>query len=205
MNQSEQFCRIIKRYVPANAVDYCLELWQENPFHFKVSRSRVSKYGDYRYDGRLRSHTITVNHNLNQYAFLITYIHEVAHRISRERFGRKEPHGKEWKATFRKIMLPLLNDGVFPPDLLKVLAEHMKNPKASSGSDLKLAQALTQFDVLDQVDHTLLMDLQLGAKFVLKKRIFEKQEDKRTRILCKEVNTGLKYLIPKLAKVKCIG
>ncbi|MCK5366987.1 MAG: SprT-like domain-containing protein, partial [Cyclobacteriaceae bacterium] len=100
--------QILQNQVPENAVHYCLDLWETIPFNFKVTRKRNSKLGDYRFDQRNGSHSISVNFDLNQYSFLITYIHELAHLLTTERFGRKsQPHGKEWKSNFRELMEPV--------------------------------------------------------------------------------------------------
>ena len=95
-------------------------------------------------DGR---HQITVNSSLNTYRFLITLIHEIAHLVAFEKYGRYiKPHGIEWKRTFQQLMLPYINPEVFPSKLLPVIAHHFKNPRASSDTDEKLAYALKQYD-----------------------------------------------------------
>ena len=80
----KQLYQILKAHVPDDAVHYCLELWTSIPFNFKVKNNRTTKLGDYRYDRRNGAHSITVNMDLNEYSFLITYIHEVAHLLTTE-------------------------------------------------------------------------------------------------------------------------
>ncbi|TDA81831.1 sprT domain-containing protein, partial [Halomonas marinisediminis] len=85
-------------------------------------------------------HQITINANLNSYRFLITLIHEIAHFEAFEKYGRFiKPHGKEWKYTFQRLMLPLINPKVFPEQLLPLIANHFRNPKASSDTDVNLS------------------------------------------------------------------
>lgn len=189
--------------VPSSALDYCHQLWVDFPFEFKLKKSRSSKLGDYRYDPRQKTHTVTVNQDLNPYQFLITYVHEVAHRrVHKVRAGQK-PHGIEWKMCFQKLMLPLLRPEIFPEDILRLLAKHMKNPKASSTADIKLMLALSQYDV-SQASGPTLKDVALDREFKFRKRTFRKLQEKRTRAVCLELNTQRRYLIPMLAEVEVI-
>ena len=70
------FQNTIKRYVPEATVRYCSELWLHHKFRFIVKKKRVTKLGDYSYDRLLNRHTITINGDLNPYAFLITYLQD---------------------------------------------------------------------------------------------------------------------------------
>ena len=61
---------------------------------------RNSRYGDYTAPRNGQNHLITVNHNLNKYAFLITLVHEVAHLVTYNNHRhRVSPHGGEWKPS----------------------------------------------------------------------------------------------------------
>ena len=192
---------IFEKHMPEASVDYCYQLWQEFNFNFKISRKRNSKLGDYKFDPRSGEHSISVNENLNVYSFLITYVHEVAHLIVQLKYkGRVQAHGREWKSAFKKLMYALLNDKVFPSDLLGVLAQHMKNPKASSTSDRSLQLALNAYD--PPSNEILLKDLDQGDKFLFNKRTFQKIELRRTRSLCLCLDNSRKYLISDTAAVK---
>lgn len=195
-----QLKALLEQKVPEQAVDYCYELWQHYPFRFKLRKRRVSKLGDYRYDPRDRSHTITVNADLSPYQFLITYVHEVAHRVVHVPRGRQKPHGPHWKSKFRELMLPLLNTEVFPDDLLRVLAAHMKNPKASTSGDPALVRALAVYQP-DSASVLTLADVSLGEEFAFRKRAFRKLEKKRTRAVCLDLANNKRYLIPEIAEV----
>lgn len=190
---------ILTNKLPPASLSYCLQLWEEAPFQFKVSRSRSSKLGDYRFDPRTGMHTVTVNGDLNPYQFLITYVHEVAHRRVHQPKGRLKPHGQHWKNEFKKLLLPVMNDQVFPDDILRPLARHMKNPKASTATDHQLFQAIAQHD--EQTAQIRLIDLSVGEQFGLKQRYFELLEKKRTRALCLDLRNQRKYLIPMIAEV----
>ncbi|MCK5104872.1 MAG: SprT-like domain-containing protein [Cyclobacteriaceae bacterium] len=196
--------QILQNQVPENAVHYCLDLWETIPFNFKVTRKRNSKLGDYRFDQRNGSHSISVNFDLNQYSFLITYIHELAHLLTTERFGRKsQPHGKEWKSNFRELMEPVMSDLIFPDEILKPLHKHMKNPKASTYADSHLVQALRQFDEHES-DLVPLSILGEGDTFEFNNGMYKKLSLRRTRVLCQQADTSRKYLISKMALVRIL-
>ncbi len=204
MESRPKLYQILSRHVPENSVHYCLDLWIATPFHFKVTRNRSSKLGDYRFDPHQKDHTISVNHGLNKYSFLITYVHEIAHLVTTEKHGRRaQPHGKHWKMTFIELMHPLLNDLVFPADVLEPLRRHMKNPPASSHSDLRLVNALRQYDA-NQDNLVPLASLEQGDIFEFNKHMYKRLDVRRTRVLCLQADTERKYLIPKLAMVRSL-
>jgi hypothetical protein len=201
----EKLYRIFQRHVPENAVHYCLDLWSAKPFHFRVTRKRNSKLGDYRYDPLNGSHSISVNHDLNQYSFLITYIHEVAHLLTNERNGRRiQPHGKAWQQNFQELMEPVLSDLIFPVEILTPLKKHMRKPKASTYSDSKLLDVLRKYDDHSS-DLTPLEQLEEGDIFEFNQRMYQKIHIRRTRVLCQQAGTSRKYLISKMALVRHLG
>jgi len=198
----EKFQEIISRYIPFSAVDYCTLLWEKYPFSFKVSRARKSKLGDYRYNIIKNRHEVSVNGNLNKYAFLITFLHELAHLTHfNNHKNNRSPHGSLWKNEFRSLMEPMLKYEIFPPDLLSVLSKHMQNPKASSQSDLRLVRVLRIYDTEKIQSQEYLENINVGSRFELNGKIFKKLSIKRTRAVCLEEKTRRKYLIPQIAEV----
>lgn len=198
----EKFYHILEKHIPENAVHYCFDLWIAKPFHFKVARKRQTKLGDYRFDPLRKEHTITVNFNLNPYNFLITYVHEYAHLLATEKYGRRvSPHGREWQKEFQKTLLPVMNALVFPTELLMVLSRHMMKPKASTQSDPKLVKALRMYDE-HSGDDFVLDEIAVGGRFIFKGNIYQKLEVRRTRVICNHLASGRKYLIPKIARVE---
>jgi SprT protein len=204
LQTAEVFHQTIKEKIPELAVDYCTDLWQEHPFSFAITKTRSSCLGNYKYQAG--AHTITINHDLNPYSFLITYIHEVAHQRVFIDFKSKRPmpHGKEWKGHFQYLIAPLLNESIFPSEVLRQLVFHMKNPPASSTRDPKLIKALMAYDLTDKSNISHLEDLLNGQVFHFKNRKFQKIEKRRTRALCLELDSKKKYTIPLMAEVKPI-
>ena len=161
----------------------------------------MSKLGDYRYDPAASDHTITINENLNQYAFLITLVHEIAHQHVRIHHKRVQPHGSEWKMMFRDIMLPFLKPEIFPADVLNQLIRHMRNPKASSSADHKLSDVLSRYD-LKGARGPALRDLSIGSDFKFRGREYALIKHRRTRSICEDKKSGRRYLIPMNCKIQ---
>lgn len=194
---------ILRSHLPLAAIDYSIELWRLGRFYFKASRDRETKLGDYTFDPRSKKHTITVNKGLNQYSFLVTYLHEVAHLVTTIRHGLSvKPHGEEWQSAFKEVMYPILKPEVFPEDVLLALHLHMFNePSASSCGDVALMKVLARYD-RDADEYTFLEDLKVGDIFYIKNDSFKIEEFKTKRALCIQLSSGRKYSVAKAMKVK---
>jgi len=198
--QESKVQEILHKHVPQVAFDYCLRLWQQHPFDFKLRKKRISKAGDFScHHGRVPR--ITVNHDLTPVEFLLTYVHEVAHHYVHQQHGfRVEAHGTEWKESFQQLLYPILYEHVFPEPVLSCLKDHMVNPKASTYSDATLTRLLRGLDPRT-AKTTLLSDLPEGSIFDLHGRWFKKGKLRRTRVLCQEVKSKRQYLVPADAPV----
>lgn len=172
---------------------------------FTVTRERRTVLGDYRHPFRGQPHRISVNGNLNPYAFLITFLHEVAHLLAYELYKNTiPPHGKEWKALFNKVLSEFLDKGFFPSELETVLKRSLRNPAASSCADETLYRELRKYDKVKE-NVLLLEQLMPGQKFKIKGgREFILGEKRVKRYKCKEVITGKYYLFSGLHEVKLL-
>lgn len=191
-------------YVPATTTTYCAQLWEQHQFDLRIVRPRRTRLGDFTKKPHERPR-ITVNANLNPYNFLITYLHEVAHHVVYSvRYKRKiAPHGPEWKQAFRELLLPVLSEEHFPHDILVPLKRYALNPKASTGSDPALIQALAHYNVVAaDPNKKTLMHLSEGVNFVFQKREFTRGPLRRTRVLCIEKTSRRRYTIPAHALVE---
>ena len=196
MKKLPDITALLRPYVPPAAVAYCADLALLHNLQLQVSRPRRSKWGDYRFRKRegTITHSITVNNNLNPYAFLITYLHEVAHCAAFVKHGlRIKPHGREWKVHFAKLLAPVLDEKIFPQDVLTPLRRYSRNPKAATGSDGALTLALQQHDVISE--EVPLSHLAPNARFEFRQRTYIKKKVRRTRSLCQEESTDVHYLI----------
>jgi len=194
----------LQKYLPELAVAPCFELIKTHGVHLKIVNHRVTRHGDYR---RLPNglHLITVNASLNKYRFLITLVHEIAHLVAFESYGRRiKPHGMEWKRTFQHLMVPFIRPEVFPSQLLPIIANHFKNPKASSSTDARLSIALKSFDE-EEREHQYVYELPTGSVFRLYNgRLFKKGNKKVKRYECVELSTGRVYLFQPNAEVELV-
>ncbi|RZJ34994.1 MAG: sprT domain-containing protein [Flavobacterium sp.] len=193
---------VLHKYLPEHAVKPVFALIVENSVHLRVVNERVTRHGDYR--SLAGKHEITVNANLNKYRFLITLIHEIAHLVAFEKFGRRiKPHGSEWKLTFQRLMIPFIRPEIFPASLLPLLARHFKNPAASSDTDATLSLALKQFDPVN--DKNYIFELPYGSLFRIHNgRIFRKGAQRTKRFECQEVGSGRVYLFNPNAEVELL-
>lgn len=196
--------RILEKYIPKNAVTPIFEIIKETKVYLKIVNERTTRHGDYR---RLETgqHQITVNANLNPYKFLITLVHELAHLVAFTHYGRRiSPHGKEWKITFHKMMLPFLREEIFPKELLPLLFRHFENPSATTDTDQMLAFALKQYDAPN--DLHCVFQLPIGAYFQIHNgRIFQRGKRRTKRYECVEVKTGRVYIFDPNTEVKLLN
>lgn len=188
----------LSKYLPENSVSLVSNILAKHPIEIKIVNNRTTKHGDFKRmkTGKVQ---ITINNTLNQYQFLLTLIHEIAHFVTHKQSRRVKPHGIEWKVNFQHLMLPLLQPSIFPMKLLPFLANYLKNPKASTGSDIHLTYALKQYDEVS--DKNLVFELPLGSLFNFNNKTFKKGATRRTRIECLELNTNKTYLFNMNAEV----
>lgn len=194
-------------HVPQAAISYCEELFHSYKFSFSLSRPRRSRLGDFTVKPGFIPR-ITVNANLNPYNFLITYLHEVAHCVVHQKYNsrlkkRVAPHGKEWKHEFGVLLQPVLNENIFPADILSALIRYAKNPAASTGGDQVLYSTIRKYDEHTVLSgKTALVQLNEGTDFVFQNRLFVRGTLRRTRVLCRDKKSQRLYTIPANALVE---
>ncbi|SNR53049.1 SprT-like family protein [Lutibacter agarilyticus] len=190
--------KTLSQYIPENSVKLVFEILAEHPITIKIVNKRATKHGDFKimHTGKTQ---ITINNSLNQYQFLLTLIHEIAHFTTFKKHKRVKPHGIEWKRSFQHLMLPFLQPSIFPEELLPYLANYLKNPKASTGSDVHLTYALKQFDTASNT--TIMVEIAHGSLFMYNNKTYKKGNTRRTRIECIELNSKKTYLFNQNAEV----
>jgi len=193
---------ILAQYMPAEAAPVIARWIDYFQCEFKISRNRRTKLGDYRHPFRGEGHKISVNNDLNSYAFLVTTVHEFAHLLTWNEYKNKvRPHGEEWKRNFKRMMAPFLDQDIFPEDIRVAIHHYLHNPAAASCTDLRLSRALKAYDFRKE-DAKRLEELPVNAIFKIKDgRRFRKGERLRKRYRCVSLDNGNTYLFNPLAEV----
>jgi SprT protein len=204
MSKREAPISALQDYLPAGTYEPVLHYLQSHKVHLTVARERKSILGDYRHRHGGNTHRISVNGNLNQYAFLITLLHELAHLLTFEKWAnRVAAHGKEWKATFGGLLAQFIEHDVFPLDIKNVLLQSLHNPAASSCADEALLRTLKNYDQQKNGSAHFVENLLPGALFKTHDgRVFQKGEKLRKRYRCVEVKTKRVYLFSPVYEVE---
>lgn len=192
----------LRRFIPEPAVLKVLEYLRQYNVHLTITQERKTVLGDYRHATTYKTHRISVNGNLNKYAFLITLVHELAHLVTFTQYAhRVQAHGKEWKTLYAVLLSEFLKEGIFPADIQQAIRESMHDLPASSCADEGLMRVLRRYDrsngmvLVEEVPEGQLFDTGEG-------RIFKKGKKLRKRYQCLEVKTGKMYLFSPIYEVK---
>lgn len=192
---------IIKKYIPSDAVSQVVKWLIQYKVHLKITAPRRSILGNYRSPDNKNGHRISINSNLNTYAFLLTFVHELAHLTTYEKHKHGVlPHGIEWKREFQRLMNVFFDKHIFPKEIEEALQNYMSNPAASSCRDENLMRLLKKYDKDNQVVH--LEEIAPNTYFQIDDgRIFMKGEKLRKTYKCIEQKTNKAYRIHGLMPV----
>lgn len=204
MGDTLKFQQILSKYLPYDFVHYVSELIMQSDVKFKIVAPRRTKLGDFKAKGdKSNKSQITINGDLNPYAFLITTLHELAHLHTFNKYKYTvRPHGKEWKKEFSILLNPILIHDALPNELKITLEKSIHNLKASSCSDIHLSRVLKKYDTSKRT--VTLEELDENTRFAINKKTYLKGKLRRTRYLCKEMSSGKSYLIHALAEVNVL-
>lgn len=182
----------LNSYLPLNSALFVEKWLKDHSIVLKITKRRETKLGDYRKILGDNRHQITVNGDLNAYAFFFVFTHEVAHLKTFVQYNSKRinPHGKEWKTIFGQLLMESI--AIYPEALQPYILHHAKHPKASLGADTNISKYIIN-DV--KSDQTYLEDIDFGTIFSIGKRIFKKGPKQKTRFLCVEIKSNKRYLI----------
>ena len=189
----------ILSYIPTKAYSTVNHWLEKYNCEVTISYPRKSKLGDYRSPYNNNKHSISVNKDLNKYAFLITLTHEIAHMMIWEKYKNNvKPHGKEWKEMFKKLIFGILP--FFPIEIQKCLAIHLKNPKGSTTSDYRLSKILLKYNkkptlTISDIPCGSIFSTSNGKKYIKEKKL-------RKRYCCKCLENNKIYLFNPIAEVQ---
>jgi len=205
MPKKEAPLEYLQDYIPEGSALLIYNYLYEYKVHLTITRGRKSVLGDYRHSTKSHHHRISINSNLNKYAFLITLIHELAHLLTFMQWGnRVDPHGKEWKLLYRKVLEDFIALHIYPDDILKALKKNLHNLPASSCADEDLMRVLKKYDenptnsiFVEQVAEGKLFKIDNG-------QVFQRGKKVRKRFQCTEVATGKLYLFSPIFEVMAV-
>jgi len=191
----------LQKYLPEKAVTPVYDLIRSHKVQLVITRQRRSKLGDFRPGINGERPRITLNHNLNPYSFLLTFLHELAHHLVWKKYkNRVQPHGEQWKSTLKELQQPFLNSDFFPPDILENLLHEDMRIFASSSSDVRMARTLKSYDAAPK--GVLLESLPENTVFKLADgRRFRKLNRRRKNYLCISLDNNRNYIFNPLAEV----
>lgn len=189
---------VLEQYLPENTLPFLKKWFADYYIHIKITKNRNSKLGDYR---KLpdKSHQITVNSTLDKQLFFFVLTHEMAHLIAFEKFNNRiSAHGKEWKDTFREMLLESID--IYTDYLKPIIRRFSSNPKANFMASPELVR---YFHIENPEDQFVFVeDLSVKDNFHYKGDQYEILEKKKKLYLCINLNNSKKYLFRPLAKVE---
>ena len=205
MPKKEAPLQYLQQFIPGASAQLVLDYLHQYKVHLTITRQRKTVLGDYRHAIAGKNHRISVNGNLNKYAFLITVIHELAHLVTFIQFGnRVQSHGREWKLVYRRMLEEFIKLAVFPDDILAAFKKTMHDLPASSCADEGLMRVLKKYDdnaekalLVEQIPEGNLFDAGDG-------RVFRKGKKLRKRFQCIEIATRKVYLFSPIFEVESL-
>lgn len=190
----------LEKYLPPNTLPFLKKWFGSHVIHIRITRDRHSKLGDYRKE-RDGSHQITVNSTLDPYLFFFVLTHELAHLIAFHDYGfRIGPHGKEWKHTFRLMLLDSLE--VYPEDLQLILKRFSVSPKANFMSSPDLVRYFNEGTYEEEIFYV--EDIPQGQEFEYRNHLYMVEGKRKKNYLCKQLNSGKQYVFSPLVQVRQI-
>lgn len=195
----------LEAYLPNGSFEKLLNYINQYRIHLTITKQRKSVLGDYRHSGLFgANHRISVNGNLNKYEFLITFLHELAHLLVYDQYRNKvEAHGKEWKLTYRNLLIDFVSLGIFPLDIEQALHQSMRNPAATASGETDLLNILRKYNPIQKIGYALVSEIPEGTLFETENgKIFKRGALRRKRIICEELKTKLQYTFSPITEVK---
>jgi len=199
LNKSKISSVTLTDFLPPGA-DSLVTTWlQQSPVKVRLVRPRRTKLGDFRTGTAHTAPAITLNANLHPVEMLVTLAHELAHFRVYDRYKtRRKPHGREWKMTFRALLMEVLEAEILNGDIQKALIHcYFKRERIGSGTCQVLHGLIHPADLKLRVQ-----DLKEGDAFLLRGgKGFILGVKNRTRYRCREIKSGKIYTVHPMAEV----
>ncbi|PZU84256.1 MAG: transcription elongation protein SprT [Chryseobacterium sp.] len=189
---------VLEQYLPDSTLPFLKKWFADYRIHIRITKDRNSKLGDYRKMPD-KSHQITINSTLDRQLFFFVLTHELAHLLAFEKFNNRiSAHGKEWKDTFREMLLESID--IYTADLKPIIFKFSKSPKAN----FMASPDLVKYFHIDNPEDSFVFieDLSINEIFHYKGDEYKILEKKKKLYLCIHLKNSKKYLFRPLAKVE---
>lgn len=191
---------LLNRFLPPSSSHKVLVWLEQHQAILKITRARASKLGDYRPPFNGLPHRISVNSNLHPVEFQITLVHEMAHLLCWQKFGRRvKAHGAEWKNEFYDLLPEICILSEFPEEVSVALEEFFQPGTTYRAGNAKLKSVLHKFN--PKSSGKLVAEVDDGDIFYFRRRKFLKVRKVRTRYECICLNNNRVYSFNAMAQV----
>ncbi|MFW5706640.1 MAG: SprT-like domain-containing protein, partial [Bacteroidota bacterium] len=198
-----QHKEILHRYFPEETVDQVSSILLRHAIQLKLTRTRITKLGDYRPPLRGKGHRITINGSLGRHMIYLVFLHELAHLLVWNKYGNKaRPHGRQWKEEFASLLQNAIYHALIPGHLKEQVLDFSKNIKATFAAHPALWKALRVIDS-GSLQQVMVEDIPLDGLFVAANgRLFKREDKIRTRYRCYCLSNHRRYLFHAMAVVQ---
>ena len=191
---------ILKKYIPKNSEDIYLRILSENKFRLIIKNPRQTKYGDFRPSHNNKPATITINNNLCEAQFHLTFLHEIAHLIAWNKYKNKiKPHGQEWFYEFKLLLKESLENNIFSKEIEHAIIKCFFLKQNYNNNCIAIKKAIK---AENSTDILTIENIPENTVFTLKNnKQFLKEKKRRVKYLCTETKSKKKYLVHELAEI----
>ncbi|HUS00313.1 MAG TPA: SprT-like domain-containing protein [Chitinophagaceae bacterium] len=206
MTKKESPLTALNSFLPEGSFDEVARYLHQYKVHLTITKERQTILGNYRNKISDKNHRISVNGNLNKYAFLITLLHELAHLLAHEKYGHRiQAHGRQWKEEYGRILSEFIPKKIFPADIERSLLVSLKDPSATTCAEPHLTRTLRKYDTKKE-GYFFVEELPAGSLFKVNSgAVFKKGERIRKRFRCVEVATKKIYLFSPVYEVVLVS
>lgn len=128
---------MLKEYVPAKGIDYCVHLWQQDPFHLHIVKDfngSKDTFGQFSNFVGKKKCVISILESLAENTFFWTYLHEYAHLMAYRATGQVK-HCSTFYRCFKKIGYQALEANILPSRINNHLYNFFEQPNRYSALD----------------------------------------------------------------------
>ncbi len=201
-----RYKEVLSEYFPEGTIQQVSSFIETYAIQLKLTRSRITKLGDYRPSVNGNPHRISINGSLNPFVIYLVFLHELAHlKVWVKYKNQVSPHGKQWKEEFSGLLKYAVYHKLVPEELHQPLLAFSQNIKATFASAPQLWSLLKTYNKDDQTEITLEQIPDNTFFQAANGKVFKKEEKLRKRFRCYCLNNHRRYLFHPMAVVEPLG